>query len=342
MRTSMMGRPYVTFPVASMMMTVKLRVILTMPPVKQAGQLRLLQLAEGRLVLGAPLVQVGHLAPQRLLRRALPRLQLRVLRVPVTKRRVNTSALAARWPAETATDRCSRLRTAWPGSSAPSRKESCSCSVACSFSPWLSSSCSTRYSSTASSTCGSTPSISSRFLNQFTCAQQTAVTPRPPPGAAGRWGRGYRSRRHLDLSHPGGEEGARDVSLHLPLALLAVGLLASSSSVHGPGEAHLPPGGPVHQGVVDEGLQQGQEGFSAPTHHLNHLGGHVGLQQDSFRGQQVSRTTGQGAGHLFTGQPEDALHPGDSQSRLDVVSHPEGDLLWHPEALPWRHTTGTR
>lgn len=31
----MMGRPYVTFPVASTMMTVKLRVILTMPPAER-------------------------------------------------------------------------------------------------------------------------------------------------------------------------------------------------------------------------------------------------------------------------------------------------------------------
>lgn len=42
--------------------------------------------------------------------------------------------------------------------------------------------------------------------------------------------------------------------------------------------------------------------------------------------------------NLFTGQPEDALHPSDSQSHLDVVGHPEWDLLWHSQAFPWQHT----
>lgn len=32
---------------------------------------------------------------------------------------------------------------------------------------------------------------------------------------------------------------------------------------------------------------------------------------------------------LFTGQPEDALHTGDTQSSLNVVGHPEWDFLWH-------------
>lgn len=62
---------------------------------------------------------------------------------------------------------------------------------------------------------------------------------------------------HLDLSHPGGEERARDVSLHVPLALFAVSLLASPS-VHCTRKSYLSPRGPVHQRVVHEGLQQGQ------------------------------------------------------------------------------------
>lgn len=65
---------------------------------------------------------------------------------------------------------CSRVRMRWSGwPSAPSRKAISSWSLACSFSPWQSSSCRTKYSSTASSTCGKTANISSRFLNQFTC-----------------------------------------------------------------------------------------------------------------------------------------------------------------------------
>lgn len=38
----MMGRPYVTFPVASTMITVKLRVILTMPPAEGSALLLVL------------------------------------------------------------------------------------------------------------------------------------------------------------------------------------------------------------------------------------------------------------------------------------------------------------
>lgn len=75
---------------------------------------------------------------------------------------------------------------------------------------------------------------------------------------------------YLNLSHPRGEEGSCDVSLHFPLALLALSLLAASS-VHGAGEAHVPPGCPVNQGVVDKGLQEGQQGLPPTAHHLDYL-----------------------------------------------------------------------
>lgn len=75
---------------------------------------------------------------------------------------------------------------------------------------------------------------------------------------------------NLDLSHTRGEQAACDVSLHLSLALLALGLLAAAS-VHGPRKAHLPASSPVHQRVVDERLQQGEQGLTASAHHLDHL-----------------------------------------------------------------------
>lgn len=71
-------------------------------------------------------------------------------------------------------DLCSRVKMSWSGwFSAPSKKALSSCSLAWRFSPWQRSSCRTKYSSTASSTCGRTASISSRFLNQFTCTRPT-------------------------------------------------------------------------------------------------------------------------------------------------------------------------
>lgn len=153
---------------------------------QQAGQLRGLQVGERRLVLGDPLVQVGQFALDGLLHSPLPRLQLGVLRVSGGATGVPQGSGLGRarcsepecWCIEA--DLCSRVRMRWSGRfSAPSRKAISSSSLACSFSPWQSSSCRVRYSSTASSTWGSMASISSRFLNQFTCTQMTPDTQRP-------------------------------------------------------------------------------------------------------------------------------------------------------------------
>lgn len=37
--------------------------------------------------------------------------------------------------------------------------------------------------------------------------------------------------------------------------------------------------------------------------------------------------------YLFAGEPEDALHTCDSQGSLNVVGHPEWDLLRHPKTF---------
>lgn len=150
------------------------------------------------------------------------------------------------------------------------------------------------------------------------------------------WGHGL----HLNLSHSGGEEAAGDLPLHLPLALLALGLLAASA-VDGASEAGLTPRRPVHQRVVHEGLQQRQQSLPAAPHDVQNLGAEaceLSLDANVASHARTCWQEGRGeveeeAAHLLAGEPEDAFHPGHTQGRFDVLRHPKRHFLGNSKAF---------